>query len=90
MKIAILFRVAVVVVGHKCRDVSATTFTRADFLDVLDGETAHAVSFHLALAFVKVNDIFTVKGLNDCFLFGAEKSDEVFFGDDVLHSVLFG
>ncbi len=89
VKISVFLFVVVVVVNDKGGDVGAARFARSNVFNVLDGEIAHAVGFDLAFSLVEVNDIFAVEGFNDCFLFGAEKSDEVFFGDEVFHSVMF-
>lgn len=87
VKRAILFSIVVVMVNDLGRDVSAASFASVHALNVLDGETAHAVAFDGGIALVKVNNMFVVQGFNDCFLLGAKEGDEIVFGDEVVHGV---
>ena len=89
VKGTIFFRVVVVVVNHLSSDVSAASFASVHAFNVLDGETAHAVGFDAGTSFVKVNDMLVVESFNDRFFLGAEKGDEVVFGDEVFHGVIW-
>ena len=87
MKRTILFSIIVVMVNDLGRDVSAASFASVHAFNVLDGETAHAVAFDGGIALVEVNNMFVVQGFNDRFFLGAKKSDEIVFGDEVVHGV---
>lgn len=87
VKRAILDLIIVVMIFHFCHKVSAASFARADIFNVLNGETAHAVTLDGGIAFVEINNMFVVESFNDRFFLGAEKGDEVVFGDEVFHGV---
>jgi hypothetical protein len=88
VKVSILDFAVIVQVLDLGRDECSASFASSNVFDVQNLEVSHAVGFDFAFSFVQINDIFAVQGFNDCFFLGTKKGDEVFFGDEVFHSVV--